>query len=222
MKNKWWEVSIEKLISILKRGSKEDKIQQAFDIKYGNYDYNEDLRFVTIRDFESKFIPTISSLKNQSKVLICGSNRGFEVPYLGGFTVTAIDISEKALAKLRATYPFVRAINANMNDLPFEEKSFDCYINMRSIQSFGVDVDQALSEAVRVTKDRGTMIISLPNGYMDDGRIIHGMWDSKKQKLVESKPLEKVNLIKDKLHSLGVSKYKIVEATSEIILVANK
>ena len=55
------------------------------------------------------------------------------------------------------------------------DKEFDAYLNCRAIHSSNVDIEETLREAMRVT--RGRIIISIANGYLVDGKIIHGMFD---------------------------------------------
>ncbi len=219
--NNWWEVSIGNLIQILK-GNEEEKLQQAFDIKYGDYDYSEDLRTIVKKEFENNFNQLLNSIPNSSKVLVCGANSGYEMEFLGGLNVTALDISYKALRKLRDKFPYVKTIHGNMNKLPFDSNSFNLYINLRSIQSHGVDLDLCISEAHRVLRDNGQIIISIPNGYMNNTNVIKGMWDSTNQKIDENLPLRLAEKVKDKLSGLNYRELEIIEITSEIIIVGHK
>ncbi len=219
--NNWWEVSIANLTKILK-GTEAEKLQQAFDIKYGHYDYSEDLRTIVEKEFENTFNTLVNKIPDGSRVLLCGANSGFEVGYLGGLHVTALDISYKALRKLREKYPYVKTVHADMNYLPFEEDSFDAYINLRSIQSHGVDLDKALIEARRVLKKEAQIIISIPNGYIHNSKTINGMWDSEQQKIDNTMPQKIADQVKDKLSELNFKNINNLEITSEIIIVGRK
>ncbi len=150
--------------------------------------------------------------------MICGANSGYEIKILSELfpsaKFTAVDISSEALSKIPEN---VKAIHANMESLPFEDKTFDLYINCRAIHSSDVDMLKAINESIRVTK--GDIVISVSNGYKVEDSLINGMYDYDLEKIDIDKPFKIVNQLKDMFKRKG---YFIVEYSSEaeIFLIA--
>src|SRR5690606_10583989 len=100
------------------------------------------------------------------KVLVCGANSGYEVEFIKDFDVTALDLSRTALNKLKQKYPQTKIKFGDINQLPFEDASFDIYVCMRTLCSAYVDLEKSLIESMRVVKPTGTLVYSIPNGYV--------------------------------------------------------
>lgn len=173
-----------------------DELTKAYNQKYGTFDYAEDSRSLDTT-FEKTLNQSVGDLSGLS-VLVCGSNSGYEIGILSkvfpGTKFTAVDISSEALSMLAKTYPFVTCIHANMEALPFGDKEFDLYINCRAIHSTDVDMEKAVSEAIRVTKEK--IVLSVSNGYRLDDRIVKGMYDYETQKIQEEKSQVILNSVK--------------------------
>lgn len=217
---KWQELDVAKLVKVVPGDSKAEKIINAFDIKYGDYDYSDDLRAVSYDELNKLFTSIVDSInipKTGVKVLIAGSNSGYEVQFFPGCEINAIDLSKRALKKLNDKYPFVHTKMMNINKLEFPDNYFDIYCCLRSIQSYEVDVNRTLEESFRVTKDKGRAVISIPNGYIVDGRVQKGMFDPSRGIYNEELPQIKINEIIKFYKSKGCI-CEIHETQSEIIV----
>lgn len=222
----WFEISVEKLREALSNIPEGEKDSIAMDLKYGNYDYSQDARSAISTTFSKTFTGIVSDLlddKTQpiTEVLVAGANSGYEVPFLGGLNVTALDISFKALQKLRNRFPYVKVVQGNVNKLPFEDATYDLYISMRTLHSKFVDINIALEEALRVLKPEGSLILSVSNGYLLNGQIQKGMYVSKTKQFDTKLPhiwVDKiVTFLKQKNFVCILS-----EIDSEIIIVARR
>lgn len=218
---KWQELDISKLFSILPGENFDEKLSNAFDIKYGDYDYSNDLRIISHDEIERFFNELLSSKNkrkdNATKVLIAGANSGYEVQFFSGCEVVAVELSRRALKKLNDKYPYVQAVEGNFMKLEFQDKYFDIYCCLRSIQSYGVEVDRTIDEAIRVLKPNGTIVFSISNGYILNGEIQKGMFDPSRQIYNLDLPKQKISEIKEKLQIRGFDT-KLLETQSEIII----
>lgn len=107
-------------------------------------------------------IPSIvSQVGSNSRVLdlCCGQGNVTEALAKAGHTVTGVDFSAKMLLHARERFPAGDFIEADAQDLPFEEGSFDSVVC-----SFGLmhipDQPKALSEIRRVLKPNGQFIMT--------------------------------------------------------------
>ena len=107
-------------------------------------------------------IPSIvSSIKSTDKVLdlCCGQGNVTEALAQSGYSVTGADFSEQMLSHARERFPAGDFVEADAQDLPFEDGSFDC-----AVCSFGLmhvpDQPKALSEIRRVLKPKGQFIMT--------------------------------------------------------------
>ena len=163
------------------------ELTKAYNQKYGDFDYSQDSRALD-RTFTKYLLGAVGDLKNK-KVLVCGANSGYEIKILkkkfSRAQFTAVDVSNEALAKLPRG---VKAVHANFENLPFRDREFDMYVNCRAMQSSNVNLARALKEARRVSK--GRLVISIPNGYVVNGKLIHGMYDYETKLIDPVRPWE--------------------------------
>lgn len=189
--------------------------------KYGNYDYANDSR-VLDATFEKTFVAMLGDI-SVAKVIVVGSNSGYELNVLRSrfpaVSLVATDISNKALEKISESLPAVLTTHADMERLPFEDKQFDAYVNCRAIQSSNVDMEKAIREAVRVT--RGRILISVPNGYLVEGKIVNGLYNYDNEQIDEQEPYRIVESLKKSLEKRGYS-VDTKASKAEIFLVANR
>ncbi len=217
---KWQELDIAKLIKIVPGDTKQDKLINAFDIKYGDYDYSDDLRAVSHDELHTILAKTIESIetpKQNIRILIGGANNGYEVQFFHGCEITAIDLSKRALRKLNEKYPFVHTKVMNINSLEFSDSCFDVYCCLRSFQSYGVNLEKAISESIRVVKNKGVCIYSLPNGYIVNGSIQRGMYDPSRKIYNQDLPNLQVKEITSYLDNTNCT-YEVQETQSEIVI----
>ncbi len=103
------------------------------------------------------------------KVLEIGCGRGGFSKYLleCGANLVAADFSDSAVAitnRLLSNKPNFEAVVADIQNLPFSDKTFDVVISLETLEHVP-DPDQGLAELLRVTKPGGQLIISTPNYF---------------------------------------------------------
>jgi ubiquinone/menaquinone biosynthesis C-methylase UbiE len=86
-----------------------------------------------------------------------GTGRHTSVIYSDAFNLTALDISRKSLALLKARLPGVEALVASMEEIPLPAKSIDMIISSGSL-SYG-DPDLVNKEIFRLLKPGGHLIV---------------------------------------------------------------
>jgi SAM-dependent methyltransferase len=147
--------------------------------KYGDFEYAKDARALDVaHEFPRRFnelLERAKSVRSIRSVLITGANSGIELDLLTGLKVTALDLSDVALARLGKLHPDVPTFQGDIQNLPFPDKSFDMYVSMRSIHASNLDLARSLEESLRVT--RFVAIYSISNGYNIEGRLVKGMYD---------------------------------------------
>lgn len=220
----WYKLSIAKLAEIVPGETESERIRNAFDLKYGDYDYAQDARIVCRNEFQSalELLLDIQSHHEKSKVVIVGANSGYEIEFFSGLDIVALDISKTALSKLRSRFPHVRSVHGDMEELPFDSNVFDIYVNLRSIQSRHINLLDSLKESIRVLKIGGQGLISVPTGYLGEGSVIKGLWDSRGQIIDSEEPRRITKQITDSIKELLGIEAKIYEIPSEILISFKK
>ncbi|MFZ2522754.1 MAG: methyltransferase domain-containing protein [Minisyncoccia bacterium] len=195
-------------------------LSEAYNTKYGNYDYTQDSRSVD-KTFLDIFTNSISA-DDFENVVICGANSGYEVDILQkikpSVKITAVDISNVSLQKLHTHFPDVNFLHEDLENLKgIKSKAFDLYISLRAVHSSNIDVDKAIKEAVRITKNK--IVISVSNGYVIDGQLVKGMYDYDTETINSEKPLvvrDKISKLLNELDWETISQ----ESDAEIFIVA--
>jgi ubiquinone/menaquinone biosynthesis C-methylase UbiE len=90
--------------------------------------------------------------------------------------ITAVDISVAALDAYKRNNPSVRTIrHASVFDLPFADRSFDGAYNLGLVEHFTEEeIERILSEARRVLRVRGKVIIFWPHSRASSVMVLHG------------------------------------------------
>ena len=222
---KWFQISTKYLRDISTKKSEREKLEDALNVKYGDYDYTQDARSLNDVQFEEEFLKIVNENlkkpKSETKILVTGANNGYEYNLLQDFNVTSFDLSKKALEKLRVKFPNTEIVQGNSEELPFKDGSFDIYISMRSIHSSNINLEKALTESLRVTTENGVLVYSVSNGYLIDGKLVKGMYDYPAEEIEVKKPYIITEKIKRFLISKNI-KTEVVEIPSEIVIIAKK
>lgn len=195
-------------------------LSKTYNQKYGHYDYSKDSRSVDktfLKIFDNSF-----SSENFENVVICGANSGYEVDIIQKskpqVKITAVDISDISLQQLHQHFPNVDFLHENLESLNvIKSKQFDLYICLRAIHSTNVDIEKALKEAIRITKNK--IILSVSNGYIVDGKLVKGMYDYE-TKTINS---ERSFVIRDEICALLNSlswKTTTQESDAEIFIIS--
>jgi 2-polyprenyl-3-methyl-5-hydroxy-6-metoxy-1,4-benzoquinol methylase len=98
-------------------------------------------------------------------VIEAGAGEGYGAELMrvsGAARVIAVDYDHAAVGHMRATYPHLDVVEANLIDLPLDDSSADLVVSMQVIEHLW-DVPTFLTECHRVLKPGGRMIVSTPN-----------------------------------------------------------
>ena len=156
---------------------------EAFDEKYSTYNYSDDARSLSI-DWKNNFLTIynkllISSLENKN-ILDVGVGSGNEAIALFSdcSNITFVDIAPNGLKKIKKQIPNSNIVVSRAENLvTLTNSSYDMYISLRTYNSSFFNIKQAISEAFRVLKKDGIIIISIANGFLcpEDQYIIPGL-----------------------------------------------
>ena len=177
-----YNINYEKAMNVINEG-----LKYAFNEKYSSYDYYNDVRSID-NSWKKNFISICDKIFNGSinnlKVLNVGVGSGTEATILFSNCkdITFVDIAPSGLKKIKDKLPQSKIINSSAESLPFLEDTYDLYVSLRTYNSSFFEVKKSLSEAYRVLKHNGSIIISIANGFLDSkknniisGLIIHGL-----------------------------------------------
>lgn len=211
--------------------------EEAFNIKYGHYDYEKDLREIYK---DTWFLPIISILQNENftkdkefSVLGVASNNGLELNQIfKNYTkvkLAVLDLSDVAIKSGQKLFDQTRYISGNMEDCTIDKSSYDLYLNLRSIHSSGVDIRMTLAECYRILKPNGVVVVSVSNGYLTPNGIrkdelveTKGMYDNRIEAFSTDKPYELIEKIRVKLDHYGFRFIEIHTGETEIFIKAIK
>lgn len=103
-------------------------------------------------------------LKPRALMLEGGCGRGQYVAYYTarGAKVIGLDFARDWLAKIHAEAPQLKLCTGDVATLPFRDGTFDLYYSGGVVEHFEAGADRALSEARRVLKPDGILLISVP------------------------------------------------------------
>lgn len=203
-----------------KNPSKDIKnLKELLDDKYGKKEFNMNLRNVCLADFK-KIIKEFN--QNFSKVLLVGANNFEEVDLLPSFNyLIGVDLAYTSFKSIKSKRENIIPIVANAEILPFIDNHFDQYCAFRTLFSDHTNLFKCLSEADRVTKDNGQLIISIPNGYLLNKKIIKGMYEYNSSSYNQDKPYEYAKKVISYFEEKNYL-VKVKEVTSEIIILIQK
>lgn len=154
---------------------------EAFDKKYADRSYEDDGR--GLGDYWKNSVRYILEEMDASdfperKIIVVGIGNGLEGKelYANCEKLTAVDIGERSLkraAKILPKAAMIKAPAENLCEIP--TSSQDIYISLRTYQSTYFDRNAALREAYRVVRQGGIVLISIANGFLEQGSIIPGL-----------------------------------------------
>ena len=158
-------------------------ISEAFDEKYATYNYLDDARSLSI-DWKNNFLTIynkllLSSMENKD-ILDVGVGSGNEAIALfsGCHNITFVDVAPNGLENIKKQLPNSNIVVSRAENLAtLINNSYDIYISLRTYNSSFFNIKQAISEAYRVLKNGGSIIISIANGFLcpEDQYIIPGL-----------------------------------------------
>ncbi|CAM3380469.1 SAM-dependent methyltransferase [Mycobacterium intermedium] len=92
----------------------------------------------------------------------CGEGYGADLIARVARRVVAVDYDEAAVAHVRARYPRVEVMRANLAELPLPDASVDVVVNFQVIEHLW-DQGQFVRECARVLRPSGLLMMSTPN-----------------------------------------------------------
>lgn len=172
-----YNINYEKAMNIINEG-----LKYAFNEKYSSYDYRDDVRSIN-NSWKENFISICEKMINASidniNILDVGVGSGNEatILFFNFKNITFVDIAPNGLKKIKEMLPQSKIINSNAESLPFLDDTYDLYVSLRTYNSSFFDVKKSLSEAYRVLKHNGVIIISIANGFLNskENSIISGL-----------------------------------------------
>ena len=97
-------------------------------------------------------------------VLEAGCGEGYGADLIAGVArrVTALDYDEATVTHVRARYPRVEVMHANLTELPLADHSVDVVVNFQVIEHLW-DQPRFVRECARVLRPSGVLMVSTPN-----------------------------------------------------------
>jgi SAM-dependent methyltransferase len=92
----------------------------------------------------------------------CGEGYGADLISRVARRVIALDYDESTVAHVRARYPRVEVMHANLTELPLSDGSVDVVVNFQVIEHLW-DQARFVSECARVLRSSGLLMVSTPN-----------------------------------------------------------
>ena len=158
-------------------------MSEAFNEKYSTYDYSDDARSLNI-DWKDNFLFVynkllVSSMENK-EILDVGVGSGNEAIALFSECekITFVDIAPNGLQKIKRQMPNSNIVISRAENLSMlTNDKYDLYVSLRTYNSSFFDIGKAISEAYRVLKKDGVIIISIANGFLclEEKYIIPGL-----------------------------------------------
>lgn len=201
----------------------------AFNKKYGNYDYSNDLRarYSTwggqILDRILKLKPNIKSSNTSFRVLDIGGNDGSELDAIFGkcpnIAFSVVDISNVAIDRGKSKFQNIEFYQSDMeSDYLSNVDLYDVCLCLRSIQSRGVFNHDAIIQMCKHIKKDGIILISIPNGYKHKEKVERGLYDHRSHLFLRTKPQSLALKVERKLIDYGFSETGIETIDTEVVV----
>lgn len=205
-----------------------DALSEAFDAKYGTYDYAHDARAANLKwtdDFTSVYRKSSTRSLSAVNILNVGVGAGHEAAALFSDCpqITFVDIAEHGLANISGRIPSSRTVVSSAEDLSvLPENSYDLYVSLRTYNSSFFDISAAASEAHRVLKPGSVIIVSVANGflYAQRGCVVPGLIIPGTDFVDIYRGMDTANLIGTELDCAGFTDIRTFPTSAEIYLSA--
>ncbi len=154
----------------------------VYDEKYAGREVEEDERYINYPGWQNEVRELLSDCGylnfDRLDVVNVGIGNGNENPsfYREFRKLIGVDTSQRSLDRAVKAMPFMQPIHGEAEDLKdIPSDSQDLYLSFRTYQSSYFNISEAAFEAARVLRHRGGAVISVPNVYVDKGKISKGL-----------------------------------------------
>jgi nucleoside phosphorylase/SAM-dependent methyltransferase len=151
----------------------DDLRETYFTRKYIDYDDKADVRGYTgpawIEDVRDAY-EFVGIDPPQADILYVGVGTGRDLPLVCPKfkSLTGVDISTAMLKRAKQVQPAITAVRDCAEDLAnITDQTIDLYLSLRTYQSSLFDVAAALRQALRVLRGGGSLVLSIPGGFLD-------------------------------------------------------
>lgn len=209
------------MMNIITRDTTKEKMREA----YANYPPTAPKGFEPFH--ASTVEPIFCEIPDGSKVLDVGCNDGAMMKLLAdskGCDMTGVDVSETALALAREKG--LNVINADAQELPFDDHTFDAVI-LREVLVHIHEPIKALKEIRRVLKKDGVLLGSAPHANLekmiwDDKRLHHRYYDEETIKKDLGEAFDEIHLkvLNGAQFSVGFANSMLGDKPAEILFKA--
>lgn len=145
---------------------REKKNETAGGSYWRGADFKEHLKLTS---FQTTYIYLLNNYPPPQKILEAGCGLGRWVIPLSekNYDVTGIEIEEEAINTIKKNYNAdnLNLVNGNIFNMKFADKTFDLILSLGVLEHFEDEAVQkkAILEHIRVLKDEGTFLITVPN-----------------------------------------------------------
>jgi len=205
----------------------DDARKYAFNEKYGNYNYEEDMRHHYPKwatEVRNK-LKDIVDIKGKS-VIGVGSNYGLELTEIfreeDNVALSVLDISDVAIKRGKTSFPKIKFYQGDMGATFPANKKYDIYLNLRAIHSSGVGRNDTIIESLEILNNGGVALFSVSNGYSieneDTVKVIYGLYDHNSRTFTADRPYEVAKKLRKKLEDFKYEKTGIMTISTEILV----
>lgn len=209
-----------------------DAINYAFDKKYFNYySVSKDVyQFGDgwIRDFHEVLKKLgLDEKLNELTILNVGCNDGSQMEKLIGSNygkLYLVDVAIRSLHLAKDIYPDSIIMHSSADMLAeMPDGSIDLYLSFKTFNSSLFDIESSVLELNRVLADGGSVVLSIPNGYVDDGqKINYGLKPPGEDYVDEYYPFKVIGVIIYELSKNGFKDIGILNSFYEIYIYSKK
>jgi hypothetical protein len=207
-------------------------LQDAYDRKYGDWDDVNDLRTLFADSWHAAVLPYTSKLPPDATILGVGVNDGREIHQLfphRDARLDVVDVSGKAIAALARqleTYRCLRSHVGTFEDWRPLSGAYDLCFSLRTLNCTAVDHRACVRKAIDLVKARGTLLLSVSNGYLsiEEGRptAVKGMYSYETRTVDEHRPWQLAGEIRAEIDACGARVLDVIDGPAEIFIVAVK
>lgn len=209
-------------------GVVDNAIAEAFNSKYGTYNYSDDTRSLELNwreCFGSLYGRRSNKPLATNKIINVGVGGGHEALALfsGCSCVTFVDIAQAGLEKISGQIPGAEIIVSSADNLSsIPDNSYELYVSLRTYNSSFFDVKGAISEAYRVLKPNALIIVSVANGFLcpEQHRIIPGLIIPGTEFVDIYRGIETAKLIYTEFLQKGFKDVELLPTNTEIFVSA--